>query len=91
MTNTAVIYKYEMIPDQVVELRIPSSAKVVHVGMNPATGNPAIWVLLYPNREVVTRRFHTVGTGWFFDPDQAKAFCGTAICGDFIWHVLEVI
>ncbi len=81
------IWKYPL-PSPVTEIELPWNAAVRHVAIDPASGNPAIWVQLNPIAGRVKRTFRVHGTGHPIDSNCE--FLGTVImAGSLVWHVFE--
>jgi hypothetical protein len=66
---------------------LTSGARTLCAGMDPETGNPAVWVELDPGAERRFARFVAYATGDQI-PDDA-VYVGTAECGSCRWHVYE--
>jgi hypothetical protein len=67
------------------------TAPVVHVGVDPRSGQPAIWIEVIPENEVPTegRRMYAFGTG--HDIPAGMKHRGSFIDGPFVWHVYEQV
>lgn len=64
-------------------------APVVLVDIDPATGNPAIWLEAdWQAEPQIERSFFVIGTGWEIAPDL-KHHGSTIDRADFVWHVYE--
>ena len=64
-------------------------APVVLVDIDPASGNPAIWIEAdWQAWLQVERSFFVLGTGWDVAPDLKHH--GSCIdAGGFVWHIYE--
>lgn len=85
-----VIWKYEL-PSPVTSILVPKTACVRHVGIDPASGNPAVWIQLDQTMPKVARTMRIHATG---EPiDEGCTYHGTAYMptsvGVLIWHVFE--
>lgn len=85
---TARIFKY-VVSNRIWKLAMPTGAKILSVGADPATGNPAFWALVDDTQPKEEREFRVFGTGHEIDV-PVDWYVGTAICGPFVWHVFEV-
>lgn len=66
---------------------MPANAVIVHI--HEQHGMPAMWFLIErDDTEMVNRRFKFVRTGHVFEDNMV--YLGTAHCGEFVWHVLEL-
>lgn len=64
-------------------------APIVLVDIDPATGNPAIWIeAAWKVEPQIERSFFVVGTGWEIAPDL-KHVGSTIDRAGFVWHVYE--
>jgi len=68
---------------------ISPSDKVRHVGIDPRSGQPAIWVEVETQKAETPkgRRFVVSGTGCEVPPGHQHV--GSTIDGSFVWHVFE--
>lgn len=54
-------------PHEIVELKMPKDARILHAGADTRSENIAIWALVDPREtQQKTKRFAVVGTGWDF-------------------------
>ena len=86
----AAIYKYALSMDDLREpqdIHVPGGGRIVHVGQQDNV--PTVWVLCYPDSTPVAKRLRVVGTGWPVPSDGVYEYRGTALCGEFVWHVFE--
>lgn len=85
------VWKFPL--QQVTKLQVPISASVNLVGLDPTTGDPALWVELDSDAEKVERTFAIYGTGHDINSAfgcQPPLHVGSVIHGVFVWHVYEV-
>jgi len=82
-----LIYKYTIMPGDKLTLHIPREDIVVHVGKDTRSDDPAMWIMHRPGGVAVDRTFYVVPTGHRFD----GSYKGTAICGEFAWHIAEAV
>lgn len=85
------VWKYPLNPG-VTRVQLTSSYLVRSVGVDPATGEPAVWVELEPARTPTTTTFVTYGTGHEHlvpEADHTAVFVGTVWQVPFVWHVYE--
>lgn len=66
---------------------IPGPIGCRHVGMDPATLEPAVWWEVDTEQPPAYRRLVALGTGAEIPPGFLPL--GTAICGPHVWHVFE--
>lgn len=79
------IYKYP-VDDQVV---LPEGAEILHIGEQD--GQLMFWAQVDLDRDMETRHFKVVGTGWELKDGSLDncTYLGTTL-GIFVWHVFEV-
>lgn len=78
-------------PD-VFKIEMPKGAGIISVGMDPASGCPAIWAIVDPDAPMEWRNFRVAGTGHDLRDDHIHGrFLGTAFCGALVWHIFEVM
>ena len=64
-------------------------APVVLVDIDPATGNPAIWLEAdWQAEPQIERSFFVIGTGWEIAPDLKHHGSLIDLAG-FVWHIYE--
>jgi len=66
---------------------IPQDSRVVHVGRDPESGMPCLWMEVNTESPRVVKNFWVKGTGWGIQEDLV--YIGSAICGEFVWHIYE--
>lgn len=76
--------------EQTYDIKMPMGAEIIRVDKDYQSGKGALWAIVRPNANKVTRRFHVCGTGWDF-PDAPYKYVGTWQDGVYIWHVLEIL
>jgi putative transposon-encoded protein len=82
------IWKFVVPLGEVVKIELPIGSKFRHVGIDPASLQPAVWVQVNPKVEVMGQRQLTVfGTG--HPIDLGWNYVGTTIDGEFVWHIFE--
>ena len=94
---STTVWKYPLLldllpPDEPVVVQVPEGAEVLHVGVDPAVARLAVWLAVDPYRTRVERRFRIIGTGWLIEgppAENAARYCGTAVLGGLVWHVLD--
>lgn len=88
------IFKYDLHIDGLVEVEMPKSAEVVHVGAQDPTGRTIqMWAIVdTEDEDFETREFVIVGTGHplagFLTADKHIATVITA-GGALVWHVFK--
>lgn len=86
MSEKATIWKYALDIDHNTQaISMPSDAILRHTCGQDDT--VTLWFEVIPFGESTTRWFRVYGTGWPIDNGD---YLGTAIIGDFVWHVYEV-
>lgn len=83
------VYKYPLTfgPGQTqTTLELPYAYQFLHFGFQD--GNPIVWALVNPDNPSVQRTLRVVGTGW--DLEEGSEHRGTAIEGDYVWHLFEM-
>lgn len=88
-THTHVVFKYEA--DENGTYLVPDSlATVLLVAQQDDSPFPKIWCRVRTDNglDLVKRRFQCVGTG--YPVDSHDIFVGSAVCGPFVWHVIDL-
>lgn len=82
------IWKYQLhVVDEIQEKNIPGYGGVAHVADQDGFANMVtIWCHVDTEGLEYNVRFRVTGTG-HPAPDKEFVFCGSALCGDFVWHV----
>lgn len=88
------IYKYELEPMNTESIVMPVGAKLLHV--DNQKGKLCLWALVdtSPTVQHSIRMITVVGTGqklWEAENGKRNVYIGTAIIGDFVWHVFELL
>lgn len=76
----------------VTTIKVSQFGAVVLTGLDPATGDLAIWIENDPDAIQVERRFTVYGTGHEIAGDGGFPYdlhVGSVIDGEFVWHVYE--
>lgn len=87
-----VVWKFPIAIGPVTTISIPRSAQVRLAALDPASGDPAIWVELDPEAAREDRRFVIYGTGHEIEGDGGYPYdlhVGSVIHGAFVWHIYE--
>jgi len=84
-----IIHKSQLdVGKEIRELSLPEDAKIHHVGIQH--DEVTFWYSYCNKKEVVTRNFCVVGTGWEFQ--ENTHIHGTCIDGvGYVWHLVEVL
>lgn len=80
------IYKYQLPNQGKVALTIPGGGGDVRM-VAAQNGNLCVWLEVDTERTPDERIFHVVGTGQPLDRVAGMAYCGSAVVGDYVWHV----
>lgn len=83
---TRTVYKYEL-DDEVTELGLDTEAKVVLVAQQHERTFPTIWIEHDPDASCCWHRFYVTGTGHPIPVNTTHV--GSAICGEFVWHIYQ--
>ena len=84
-----VVWKFPLMWAE-ANMDMPTSARIIHVGMDPGSDQIALWAIVEPGNEVETRRFAIVATGaTLHDPERGGSHVGSVIDGNYVWHVFE--
>jgi hypothetical protein len=88
VSATRRIWKF-VLTKPLVEIDMPLAARIVHVGLDPAGPDPALWAECWISelRETERRTFRVVATGGPV-PDDC-AYLGTCHMDEMVWHVFE--
>jgi len=82
------VWKFPLdVSDRPTTVKVPHLAKPVHVGLDPATGQPAVWIELYDDQPKAEREYKVHGTG--HPTDDSGTHVGAVIQGIFVWHGYE--
>jgi hypothetical protein len=77
----------------VTVVSVPSTAKVTLVALDPATGQPAIWLEVDQDLPKVQRMFGLFGTGHSIEGNggfPSPLHVGSVVQAPFVWHVYEL-
>ena len=81
------IFKYEA--DENGTYFVPdAAATVLLVAQRGASVFPFIWCKINVHAEMGFRQFQCVGTG--HKVERGSVIVGSAVCGAYVWHVVEV-
>lgn len=87
------IWKFPIAIGAVTKIEVPAIAPIRMAGLDPATGEPAIWVELDTDAPRVERRFVVHGTGHEIPGTDGgypqPIHVGSLIQGPFVWHIFE--
>lgn len=78
------IFKYDA--SETGSYSLPITAKVVHVA-HQGGSFPTIWAEIYLLQDDSTKLLQAVGTGHQYPATHNHV--GSAICGAYVWHVIE--
>lgn len=81
---TRTIWKFPLTLGQTVVM-MPKHSVLVHIAAQ--NGTVCVWAEVHTQFPEVVRRFVLIGTG--HEPPIAGEYVGTAIVGEFVWHVFE--
>jgi hypothetical protein len=83
------VYKFPLDITGRTTIMASSLTQIVLCAIDPASGNPALWLDAdWPNEPRVERHFFVFGTGWAIEPHYKHV--GSVIDpGGFVWHVYE--
>jgi hypothetical protein len=89
VSETRRIWKF-VLEKPFVEIDMPLGARIVHVGLDPAGPDPALWAECWVSDpwESKRRSFRVIATGGPV-PDGC-AYLGTCHMDEMVWHVFEV-
>lgn len=83
-------FVFELEKSVKLEAKLPIGSRVRFVGLDPATGNPAIWVHVKQHDAVKEEKtFVIYGTGHRIN--AFTDYVGSVIQGQFVWHIFEVL
>jgi len=85
------IWKYKLNIYENGELEMPDGA--VPLSVQSQNGQPCLWAMVDPEKELVLRKFRIIGTGHKFNNSfKHSDYIGTfqQAEGFFIWHLFEV-
>lgn len=82
------IWKFAGQPGFTIEADMSACAKVVLVGRDPDSKEPAFWVETNKDKPVVSRRFKFIASGR--DVPINSAHRGSAIVAPYVWHLYEL-
>lgn len=84
-----VVYKYEFIIGDTVEIGLPYGAEVLHVGYDPR-GVTCIWArVVVAKSDWEMRKYLIKGTGHKFKRNEVGRYVATILQGMFVWHMFE--
>lgn len=85
MTNRR-IWKY-VFEGGTLEILMPQDSQFLHTGLDPISGNPAMWFSVIPSRDSEPRSFEIHGTG--ADIPWSQRFLGTVQKNAYMLHIFE--
>ena len=82
------VWKYEIIPSDVIRIEMPVDAKVLFVAAQ--NNNPFLWAEVTPEAPIEAREFRAYGTGHIL-PDDPGHYLGTVMLfkGELVFHIYE--
>jgi hypothetical protein len=83
-----VVWKYTLL-DVDVTHEMPYKAQPRAVGIDPDSGDIAVWVEVNPAEPTVRHRFHLHGTGHPLGEAAGRPCIGTVHRGPFVFHVYD--
>jgi hypothetical protein len=85
------IWKFPFKIGDVVMLRMPKGATLLHVGQsNETMSDLCVWARVTPAAPLVVRRLRVYGTGHDLAPSSGHdRYVGTVELGVFVWHVFD--
>lgn len=82
------IYKYQL---EIADVQVISAPSWEPLHIANQDGDLTLWASVDASGGNVSHRIRIVGTGQPLDDDMGSGtYIGTAICGQFVWHVFEV-
>lgn len=85
-----VVWKYPLGPTLTRSVLV-SDPRVVFVGLDPASGFPAVWIEHTPDGDdPVNLLLAAIGTGHTI-PAEVGAHVGSLIDGGFVWHIYSAV
>lgn len=83
------IYRYDIpLEDPCAQIDMPRGAQIIHA--HERCGVVAIWALVDPGQECVSREIRIGGTGWPLPDDTSPAgYIDTVHIGPFVWHLFD--
>lgn len=86
------MWKFVFEPENsnVLQIQVPIGSRARFVGLDPATGNPAVWVHIKQHDAAREEKaFFIYGTGHRIN--AFTDYVGSVIQGQFVWHIFEVL
>jgi hypothetical protein len=81
-----VVWKF-ILDEAVSEVEMPQWSRLIHFGIDPASGTPAVWAIVNPRAEKEKRSLVVVGTG--SDIPEKGVYVATMIDGLLVWHLFD--
>lgn len=90
MDKQKTIWKYELVPNDLITIEMPKDAQILSV--NSQGDNVFLWALVDPIELTESRKFMVFGTGHDV-PDINLSFIGTFMLfkGGLVFHVFECL
>lgn len=83
------IYKYELSCGGINNIKMPQSANILHLGLDPV-GKPCFWAEVQTDAPIVSMDVVGIGTGWpldeLFTIENNFFYLGTINDGIYMWH-----
>ncbi len=84
------IYKYPLVITDNQILFIPAHSKFIHV--DNQNGAPCLWAEVNTDNRLMKIHIAIFGTGNKMDfQGKSAQHLGSVICGQFVWHIYELI
>jgi len=86
MSDTSVIYKYELAVTDEQEVLMPKAAEILCA--QEQNGRLCVWAQVFPEQEMRPRKFYVHGTG-IHGLIHGRYIDSVQMSGNFVWHVYE--
>jgi hypothetical protein len=86
------VWKFPLSIGDITTINVATQTLPCLVGLDPASGGPAIWLEVEPDGEPRERRFVIYGTGHPIEGDGGYPYdlhIGSLIQNAFVWHIYE--
>jgi hypothetical protein len=89
MSSTEAIWKFPMPVQDIVEIALPTGARILTVQAQGPDKSLVLWAIVCPDAPLETRRFAVIGTGYLYPQLTYLQYVATVQQHVFVWHVFE--
>lgn len=83
------VYKYPIIPNDVIEIDLPKESMILHCNYQEGTGW-CLWAWVNTKSESKIRKIRMAGTGHEIEPYSIGRYINTAFYNGLVFHFFEL-